>query len=192
MSSLYSYPNLLPLPAWRCGRTLAAVQPYRFDQLLGWWGGQGRGWRRRMRRWRSAERYADHRTGLMERFAKRAIPPPRDHTMKLLIASANAEYQIITSLSRTARSEASWASLSKGSDRSTGAARRGVHAHHHGTAGSIGLGEGFYRRQPRCHRCRCLASCTMVVRPGRTFEIVVTAPISAGFLESSYRTALYS
>ena len=38
VSFLYSYPNLLPLPASAVRRIAAAVQPYRFDLLYsGWW-----------------------------------------------------------------------------------------------------------------------------------------------------------
>ncbi|MCB0152080.1 MAG: hypothetical protein KDE01_31045, partial [Caldilineaceae bacterium] len=38
VSFLYSYPNLLPLPASAVRRIAAAVQPYRFDRLYsGWW-----------------------------------------------------------------------------------------------------------------------------------------------------------
>jgi hypothetical protein len=38
VSFMYSYPNLIPLPADKVRRIVAAVEPYRFDRLHGaWW-----------------------------------------------------------------------------------------------------------------------------------------------------------
>ena len=38
VSFMYSYPNLIPLPAVKAGRIVAAVEPYAFDRLHGaWW-----------------------------------------------------------------------------------------------------------------------------------------------------------
>ena len=38
VSFMYSYPNLIPLPAWQVRRIVAAVEPYPFDRIYGaWW-----------------------------------------------------------------------------------------------------------------------------------------------------------
>jgi hypothetical protein len=38
VSFMYSYPNLIPLPAWEVERVAARVEPYEFDRLYGaWW-----------------------------------------------------------------------------------------------------------------------------------------------------------
>ena len=38
MSFMYSYPNLIPLPAAEIGRMTAALEPYEFDRVYGaWW-----------------------------------------------------------------------------------------------------------------------------------------------------------
>ncbi len=35
---MYSYPNLIPLPAGEVRRMAAAVEPYEFDRIYGaWW-----------------------------------------------------------------------------------------------------------------------------------------------------------
>lgn len=39
LSFMYSYPNLIPLPASTVRRILAAVEPFKFDRIFGaWWG----------------------------------------------------------------------------------------------------------------------------------------------------------
>ncbi len=39
VSFMYSYPNLIPLPAQAVGKIVAAVEPYPFDRIYGgWWG----------------------------------------------------------------------------------------------------------------------------------------------------------
>ena len=38
VSFMYSYPNLIPLPAWQVRRIAEAVSPYPFDRIYGaWW-----------------------------------------------------------------------------------------------------------------------------------------------------------
>jgi hypothetical protein len=38
VSFMYSYPNLIPLPASAVQRIVAAVEPYSFDRIYGaWW-----------------------------------------------------------------------------------------------------------------------------------------------------------
>jgi hypothetical protein len=38
VSFMYSYPNLIPLPAREVRRIVAAVEPYAFDRIYGaWW-----------------------------------------------------------------------------------------------------------------------------------------------------------
>jgi glyoxylase-like metal-dependent hydrolase (beta-lactamase superfamily II) len=38
LSFMYSYPNLIPLPAWRVRHIVDAVKPYAFDRIYGaWW-----------------------------------------------------------------------------------------------------------------------------------------------------------
>lgn len=38
VSFMYSYPNLIPLPAWRVRHIVDAVKPYAFDRIYGaWW-----------------------------------------------------------------------------------------------------------------------------------------------------------
>jgi hypothetical protein len=38
VSFMYSYPNLIPLPAAKVAHIAAAVEPYAFDRLYGaWW-----------------------------------------------------------------------------------------------------------------------------------------------------------
>ncbi|MDX1520791.1 MAG: MBL fold metallo-hydrolase [Anaerolineae bacterium] len=38
VSFMYSYPNLIPLPAAKVNQVVAAVEPYRFDRIYGaWW-----------------------------------------------------------------------------------------------------------------------------------------------------------
>jgi hypothetical protein len=54
---MYSYPNLIPLPASSVGAIAGALEPFQFDVLIGaWWGrivpGDGKGIVAR-----SAERY---------------------------------------------------------------------------------------------------------------------------------------
>jgi len=39
LSFMYSYPNLIPLPAQAVRRVVGAVEPYAFDRLYAaWWG----------------------------------------------------------------------------------------------------------------------------------------------------------
>jgi glyoxylase-like metal-dependent hydrolase (beta-lactamase superfamily II) len=39
VSFMYSYPNLIPLPAGEIRRIVAALEPYEFDRIYGaWWG----------------------------------------------------------------------------------------------------------------------------------------------------------
>jgi hypothetical protein len=39
VSFMYSYPNLIPLPAAEIGRIVAALEPFEFDRIYGaWWG----------------------------------------------------------------------------------------------------------------------------------------------------------
>ena len=57
VSFMYSYPNLIPLPASEIQRIVAALEPFEFDRIYGaWWGRvvaeEGKGVVKR-----SAERY---------------------------------------------------------------------------------------------------------------------------------------
>jgi hypothetical protein len=39
VSFMYSYPNLIPLPASEIRRIVEALEPYEFDRIYGaWWG----------------------------------------------------------------------------------------------------------------------------------------------------------
>jgi hypothetical protein len=70
VSFMYSYPNLIPLPAGEVRRIAETVEPLEFDALYGaWWGREIRSAAKAAVR-RSAERYV---TALE---AKRAAPPP--------------------------------------------------------------------------------------------------------------------
>jgi glyoxylase-like metal-dependent hydrolase (beta-lactamase superfamily II) len=70
VSFMYSYPNLIPLPAGEVRRIAETAEPLEFDALYGaWWGREIRSDAKAAVR-RSAERYV---TALG---AKRAAPPP--------------------------------------------------------------------------------------------------------------------
>ena len=54
---MYSYPNLIPLPASQIRRMVAALEPYDFERIYGGWWGRvvAEGGKEAIRR--SAERY---------------------------------------------------------------------------------------------------------------------------------------
>ena len=54
---MYSYPNLIPLPASAVNRIVAAVEPYQFDRIYGAWWGKSVFTDAKMAVVRSADRY---------------------------------------------------------------------------------------------------------------------------------------